>query len=149
MFGQSICWPQLLVAFPHDLPAHVVFTGSATHVQTAGVPEQMFPVGHAVHRAVSLHPFCASVGTHFWLQFLVPAGQLPMTHVVPEQVSAPPLRVARSTSRYSPLGEIGFGLGWVEPVFLRGIGGVGGPGFGPAADGLEPSARNSKLRATM
>jgi len=53
LFGQVTVRPQLLVAEPHDLPAHVVAIDSGTHVHTLGAPEQALPDGHAVHRAGS------------------------------------------------------------------------------------------------
>ncbi len=66
-------------------------------------------------------------------------GNLVSSLVVPTgvvlQVSAPPSHAARSTSRYSPMGEVGFGLGWIDPVFVRGVGGPGGPFFGSAVEG--------------
>jgi hypothetical protein len=72
------------------LPEQVVFSGCGTHVQTVGEPEHVSLVAHAVQRLACSQPFWTSVGTHFWLQFFVPAGQLPMTHVVPWHASVPP-----------------------------------------------------------
>jgi hypothetical protein len=79
-----------LVAVPHAFPAHVVPIASGTQVHTAGAPEHASVGPHAVQRAGSSQPFCASVGTHFWLQFFVPAGHAPTTHLPAEHASVPP-----------------------------------------------------------
>lgn len=89
MSVQFTGWPQLLVAGPQSLFMQVVVAGSGTQVQTFGVPRQALDAPQALQLAAS-QPLFTSVGTHFWLQFLVPAGHAPTSQVVPLQTSVAP-----------------------------------------------------------
>lgn len=83
--------PQLFVVLPQlkPLAAQTVASLWGTHVQTVGMPWHVASAAHGVHDAAA-QPLLRSVGTHFWLQFLVPAGQVPSVQALALQRIVPP-----------------------------------------------------------
>jgi hypothetical protein len=81
---------QLFVVMPHWTFEQVVAFGSATQVQTVGVPTHDWFAEQAVHVVVSAHPWLASVGTHRPLHALSPAPQAPIAHAPLVQTSVAP-----------------------------------------------------------